>query len=92
MIPNIVHSNEDDKANMTQLITELRTYGFKPSEDIVSSSIVRGIPEIEEPDGLNDLQRRIPNAGQIIEGLEAELEAESEAKLSKINLLEKLFN
>ena len=92
MIPNIVHSNEDDKANMVQLITELRTYGFKPSEDIVSSSIVRGIPEIEEPDGLNDLQRRIPNAGQIIEGLEAELEAESEAKLSKINLLEKLFN
>ena len=92
MIPNIVHSNEDDKANMTQLITELRTYGFKPSEDIVSSSIVRGIAEIDEPDGLNDLQRRIPNAGQIIEGLEAELEAEEDAKLSKTNLLDKLFN
>jgi superfamily II DNA or RNA helicase len=92
MIPNIIHSNEDDKANMTQLITELRTYGFKPSEDIVSSSLVHGIPELEELDGLNDVKIKIPNAGQIIQNLEADIEAETDAQLSKTQLLNKLFN
>jgi superfamily II DNA or RNA helicase len=92
IIPNIIHSNEDDKANMTQLISELRTYGFKPYEDIVSSSLVNGIPEIETLDGLNDLMRRLPNAGQIIENLQAELEAEESAKLDKIELLKKEFS
>ena len=92
MIPNIIHSNEDDKANMTQLITELRTYGFKPYEEIVSSSIVHGIPEIEEPKGENEIKVKIPNAGQIIEKLEAVVEAEADAKLSKMQLLEKMFN
>ena len=92
MIPSIIHSNEDDKANMTQLITELRSYGFNPSEDIVSSSRVHGIPVHEELDGLNNVIRRIPKIGQLIENLQAELEAEASAKLDKIELLKKEFN
>ena len=91
MIPNIIHSNEDDKANMTELITELRTYGFNPSEDIVSSSIVHGIPQIEELEGLNDLMRRIPKVGKLIDNLEADIEAEELAKLNKLELLKKEF-
>ncbi len=87
IIPNVIHSNEDDKANLTQLITELRDYGFKPYEDIVSSSIVHGIPEIEELEGLNDLNRRLPNVGELIENLEAEIENEKNAKLSKLDFL-----
>ena len=92
MIPNIIHSNEDDKENMTELITELRSYGFEPSEDIVSSTRVHGIPEHEELEGLNLKDKRIPVIGQIIENLEADIEAEELAKLDKIELLKKEFD
>jgi superfamily II DNA or RNA helicase len=91
MIPNIIHSNEDDKANMTELITELRTYGFNPSEDIVSSSIIHGRPQIEELEGLNDIVRRIPMVGKLINNLEADIESEELAKLDKLELLKKEF-
>jgi hypothetical protein len=91
IIPNIIHSNEDDKANMVQLITELRSYGFEPSEDIVSSSRVHGIPEHEELDGLNAVAHRIPKIGQLINNLHADIEAEELAKLDMLNLLKKNF-
>lgn len=91
IIPNIIHSNEDDKENMIQLIEELRTFGFKPSEDIIASAIVNGIPEEEEISGLNTLQRRLPNIGVLINNLKAELEAEAEARLSAVELLSKKF-
>lgn len=91
IIQNIVHINEDDKSNLTQLITELRSYGFKPYEDIVSSSLVKGIPETEELDGLNDVTRRLPNVGELIENLEGQIEDEKHAKLSKLDLLKNIF-
>jgi hypothetical protein len=87
IIPNVIHSNEDDKQNLTQLITELRSYGFKPSEDIVSSSIVNGIPQIDELSGLNEINRRFPHIGELIENLEADIEAEENSKLSKKDFL-----
>lgn len=92
MIPNIIHSNSDDKENLVRLISELRDYGFNPSEDIISSSIVNGIPEIDELNGLNDINRRFPNIGELIENLEAEIEAEENAKLSKKEFLLKNLN
>jgi len=92
MIPNIIHSNEDDRANIAQLITELRTYEFKPYEDILSSSMVHGQPKIDELDGLNNLLKRVPNVGQVIENLQMELEAEESAKLTKLQLVKKEFN
>lgn len=92
IIPNIIHSNEDDKANMTNLIGELRTFEFKPYEDIISSSYVHGIPEIEELSGQNELERRLPNMGVLVENLEAQIEAEKDAQLSKMALLKKIFN
>ena len=92
IIPNIIHSNEDDKANMTNLIGELRTFEFKPYEDIISSSYVHGIPEIEELSGQNELERRLPNMGVLVENLEAQIEAEKDAQLSKMSLLKKLFS
>lgn len=89
IIPNVIHSNEDDKMNLTQLITELRSYGFKPSEDIISSSMVNGIPEIDSLQGMNDIKVKIPNIGDLIENLEAEIESEVNAKLSKKEFLMK---
>jgi superfamily II DNA or RNA helicase len=87
IIPNVIQSNEDDRVNLTQLITELRSYGFNPSEDIISSSRVNGIPEVEELNGLNDIKIKIPNIGELIENLEAEIESEINAKLSKKEFL-----
>lgn len=89
IIPNIIHDNEDDKQNLTQLITELRSYGFNPSEDIVSSSIIHGVPVIDALDGLNDIKTKLPNVGVLIENLEAEIEAEKNARLSKKEFLMK---
>lgn len=87
IIPDVIQSNEDDKVNLTQIITELRSYGFNPSEDIISSSRINGIPEIEELSGLNDIKIKIPNVGELIENLEAEIESEINAKLSKKDFL-----
>lgn len=87
IIPNVIHSNEDDKENLIQLITELRDYGFNPSEDIISSSMVNGIPEIEELSGLNDIKIKIPNVGELIQNLEADIESEKNAKLTKKEFL-----
>lgn len=87
IIPNVIHDNEDDKQNLIQIISELREYGFNPSEDIISSSIVNGIPEIEELHGLNDIKIKLPNIGELIQGLEAEIESEKNAKLSKKEFL-----
>jgi hypothetical protein len=92
MIPSVYRGNEDDKENVIQLITELRDYGFNPNEDIVSSSLIHGIPETEDPESLNDLLRRLPQVGQIIQNTQAELEAEEDAKLSKSDLLKKKYS
>jgi hypothetical protein len=89
IIPNVIHSNEDDRVNLTQIITELRSYGFNPSEDIISSNRVNGIPEIEELSGLNDIKIKIPNIGELIENLEAEIEKELNASMTKTNFLNK---
>ena len=92
MIPNIIHNNEDDKANIEELITELRSYGFNPSEDIISSSLVHGIPKHEILDGLNNVTIRIPKIGRLVEDLEAEVEAEETAKLTKLEYLKKVLD
>jgi hypothetical protein len=91
MIPSVYNGNEDDKANVIQLIKELRDYGFNPNEDIVGADRIHGVAEIEQPDGLNELKRNLPNVGQTIEELQAELEAEKYAKLNKADLLKKQF-
>jgi superfamily II DNA or RNA helicase len=91
MIPSVYNGNEDDRENVVQLITELRDYGFNPNEDIVGNDQIHGVPEIEQPDGLNELRRNLPNVGQTIERLEAEIEAEQDAKLNKTNLLKDKF-
>jgi hypothetical protein len=92
IIPNVVHTNLDDKENFINLITELREYGFNPAEDIISSSYVNGIPEIDNIVGLNELRMRLPNVGDIIENLEADIEAEENSKLKKDIFLDKILS
>lgn len=87
LIQNIIHENEDDKENLIQLIAELRDYGFKASEDIISTSMINGVPCLEPLDGLNDIKIKLPNIGVLIENLEADIEAEENARLSKKDFL-----
>jgi hypothetical protein len=92
IIPNITNNNEDDKENFIELIRELRTYGFKPYEDIISSEIKHGIPEIEQLTGLNEVRTRIPLRGELIQELEMQIENEEDARLSKKDFLSKIID
>lgn len=84
IVPNITHTNEDDKENTIQLITELRTYDFNPSEDIIGSQIIKGEIDIEEPDIMNEQPQILKKVGVLIDRLVAELEAERLANMSDI--------
>ena len=92
MIPSVYNGNEDDKANVINLITELRSYGFNPSQDIVGEDVIHGVSEMEQPDGLNVLKKNLPVVGNTIEQLNAEIEAEKHAKLDKAELLKNMFD
>jgi len=87
IIPNIVHTNEDDKENFKQLIIELRAYDFKPYEDIVTDSWIHGTREKNEPDSLNPNDINSRKEGRIIRELLAVFEAEEDAKLTKLELV-----
>jgi len=91
IVPNITHTNEDDKENTIQLITELRHYGFKPYEDIIGTQITKGEIDVEEPDIVNEFTGTLKKVGVLIDRLVAELEAERLANLSDIELAKELL-
>lgn len=91
IVPTIVHEDVDSKEHIGNLITELRDYGFKPSEDIISTNRKNGLPTIEGPDALNEVKKQCPNIGKYIEKVEADYENERIAKLSKLELLKESF-
>ena len=96
MIPYIFAGNEDDKANVAQLITELRDYGFDPHEDVAGITLVNGIPELEGPDDQNVPNPPRGGIGDVVRDTYAELEEERiasiEAKLSIVELTKKRLN
>lgn len=83
IVSTVVHEDADDKEHIGQLINELRDYGFKPSEDILSSNLKNGLPTIEGPEALNEVKIKCPNIGKYIEKVEADYEAEYYASLSE---------
>lgn len=92
IIPNITHNNEDDKDNFINLVNELRSYGFDSSENIITSEIKHGIPEVLTLDGLNDVLMKLPNYGKLIEKLNSKIEAIEDAKLTEEEFLLKMIN
>jgi superfamily II DNA or RNA helicase len=92
IIPNVIQSENDDKENLKNLIYELRDYGFKPYEDILSINYINGIPKPELLEGMNTLISKFPNIGELIENIESVIEDEKNAKLSKNEFLDKLFD
>ena len=91
IVPTIIHEDADSKDHIGELITELRDYGFKPSEDIVSTDSKHGLPTVEGPEALNEVKKNCPNIGKYIEKVEADYEEERLARLSKIELLKEKF-
>jgi superfamily II DNA or RNA helicase len=91
IIPTIVHEDADDKEHIGNLITELRDYGFKPSDDILSTNEKNGLPTIEGPEALNTIKAKSPNIGKYIEKVEADYEDERIANLSTEEWLVDLF-
>jgi superfamily II DNA or RNA helicase len=87
IVPTIIHEDADSKEHIGQLITELRDYGFNPSEDIVSTDSKHGLPTIDGAEALNEVKKKCPNIGSYIEKVEADYESERLASLSKLQLL-----
>lgn len=82
IVPTIVHEHADSKQHIGNLIIELRDYGFKPSEDIVSTDSKNGLPVVDGPEALNEIKKKCPNIGQYIEKVEADFESEYVASLT----------
>ena len=82
IVPTIIHEDADNKEHIGNLITELRDYGFNPSEDIVSTDETNGLPTLDGPEGLNNVKKKCPNIGLYIEKVEASYEDERIAKLT----------
>lgn len=91
IVPTILHEDADDKEHIGNLITELRDYGFKPYEDVISTNLTNGLPTVEAPESLNNVKKNCPNIGKFIEKVEATYEEERIAKLSKLELLKEKF-
>lgn len=87
IVPAIIDDDADSKQHIGNLITELRSYGFKPSEDIISTDCTRGLPVITGLEALNDVKKRCPFIGEYIDKVNAEYEDERIANLSKLELL-----
>jgi hypothetical protein len=87
IVPTIIHEDADSKEHIGQLITELRSYGFNPSEDIVSTDSKHGLPTIDGPEALNEVKKKCPNIGEYIQKVEADYESVRLASLSKLDLL-----
>jgi superfamily II DNA or RNA helicase len=87
IVPTIIHEDADSKEHIGQLITELRDYGFKPSEDIVSTDSKNGLPTVDGPEALIEVKKKCPNIGKYIDKVEADYEDERISKLSKLDLL-----
>jgi hypothetical protein len=83
IVPTIIHENADSKEHIGNLITELRDYGFNPSEDIVSTDTTNGLPTVDGPEALTEVKKKCPTIGQYIDKVEADYEAEYVASLSQ---------
>lgn len=82
IVPTIIHEDADSKEHIGNLITELRDYGFKPSEDIVSTDSKNGLPTVDGAEALIEVKKKCPNIGEYIEKVEADYENEYIASLS----------
>ena len=93
IIPNIVHAmNEDDRANLTQIIYEMRNFDFDPFDNIIySEGPPHGERKHKDTDTLIDPKKNPPSTGVLIQNLKAFIEAEKIASLTDLEKLKHQF-
>ena len=89
ILPFITLTNKDDMEQHKQFVLQLRDYDFVPSEDIIFEENPLGLPEEEDLDMFNEIVRRPPVNGNIIEFIKNEFEREEYASLT---IVEKFNN
>jgi len=82
ILPELTLTQKDNMAEMKEFVLELRDYDFNPSEDIVGDKNPLGLPEEEDLDTFNQVNRRPIVAGSNIEFIKNEFESERIANLS----------
>ena len=89
ILPYITLTNNDDMKQMEQFVYLMRDYGFVPSEDIVFDENPLGLPDEEDLDMFNEVVRRPPVNGTIIEFIKNEFENEEIANLSPLDYMDR---
>jgi len=89
IIPDVITSNADSRDHIVNLVREMRTYGFRTSDMLTNESMGRGLPEVEDPDTLNEQERTIRETGNLITELGYILEQDDDASLTKFEFFNK---
>jgi hypothetical protein len=82
ILPYITLTNNDDMKQMEEFVYLIREYDFVPSEDIIFEENPFGLPEEEGLDMFNEVVRRPPVNGTIIEFFDDKFERKEYADLT----------
>jgi superfamily II DNA or RNA helicase len=82
ILPYITLTNNDDMKQMEEFVYLIREYDFVPSEDIIFEENPLGLPEEEGLDMFNEVVRRPPINGTIIEFFDDKFERKEYADLT----------
>jgi superfamily II DNA or RNA helicase len=88
ILPYITLTNNDDMKQMEQFVYLMRDYDFVPSEDIVFDENPLGLPDEEDLEMLNEVVRRPPVNGTIIEFIRNEFERVENANLTELEYVD----
>ena len=83
IVPILSTDNEEDAMHTMYLINHLRSTGFNPAEDVITSGSGNGIPTKKGLDAFNELKRSIPTAAEPLDEMIAQIEDEENAMLLK---------
>jgi superfamily II DNA or RNA helicase len=89
ILPYITLTNNDDMKQIEQFVYLMRDYDFVPSEDIIFEGDALGLPDEEDLEMFNEVVRRPPINGTIIEFIKNEFESEEISKLSELEYMDK---
>ena len=84
ILPYITLTNNDDMKQMEEFVYLIREYDFVPSEDIIFEENPLGLPEEEDLDMFNEVVRRPPINGTIIEFFDDKFERKEYADLTMV--------
>lgn len=86
IVPNFTNQDEDTKQYISNIISDLREYGFNAEEDIYGDNHINGIPLPTQLEGMNYINKRKNNMKQTIEKIKEEFESERVASLMQVKI------